>query len=261
MDATSTNTRQERERQFHNELVENDIRTVVYKYHSVLDASRALFKQHLEQLPRGSSVLEYGCGPGSHAFWLAKSGCTVTGIDISDAAIAQAQAEAERQQVADKTTFYAMDAETLTFADESFDCVCGSAIIHHLDIKKSMQEIVRVLKPNGCAVFIEPLGHNPLINLYRTLTPRLRTPDEHPLLVSDLTMMARSFETIETQFFHLTDLVAVPLRNTPLFHGIVAALQGFDRAVFEALPFMRRHAWMSVIRLSHPLSTERFSMK
>ena len=35
-------------------------------------------------------------------------------------------------------------------------------------------------------IFIEPLGTNPLINLYRKFTPTSRSDDEHPLTFEDI---------------------------------------------------------------------------
>jgi len=64
--------------------------------------------------------------------------------------------------------------------------VCGSGTLHHLYIDAAFKELVRVLKPNGCVVFFEPLGHNFLINLYRKLTPSMHSEDEHPLLAKML---------------------------------------------------------------------------
>jgi SAM-dependent methyltransferase len=73
--------------------------------------------------------------------------------------------------------FLVMDAESLGFDEGSFDVVVGSGILHHLALRQS-----RVLRPDGCAVFVDPLGHNIFIRLYRKLTPSMRTADEHPLL-------------------------------------------------------------------------------
>lgn len=42
-------------------------------------------------------------------------------------------------------------------------------------------------------MFFEPLGHNLLINLYRRLTPELRTEDEHPLVACDLERLVNYF--------------------------------------------------------------------
>ena len=58
-------------------------------------------------------------------------------------------------------------------------------MLHHLDLSKCMLELNRLLRINGSIVFMEPLGTNPLINLYRKLTPNSRTADEHPLTPKD----------------------------------------------------------------------------
>ena len=51
-----------------------------------------------------------------------------------------------------------MDAEHTNFPDNSFDVVTGSAILHHLNIENCYQELHRILKKDGHAVFKEPMG-------------------------------------------------------------------------------------------------------
>jgi hypothetical protein len=64
------------------------------------------------------------------------------------------------------------------------------------------------LKTGGEGLFLEPLGHTPLINLYRRFTPRFRTPDEHPLVISDFELARRYFGSVDAEFFHLTSFFA-----------------------------------------------------
>ena len=46
------------------------------------------------------------------------------------------------------------DAESLPYEDESFDLVCGHAVLHHIpDLDKAMREILRVLRPGGRFLF------------------------------------------------------------------------------------------------------------
>ena len=49
--------------------------------------------------------------------------------------------------------------------------------------------------PGGIACFIEPLSDNPLLKLFRRLTPHARTIDEKPLDGADLSLIAESFST------------------------------------------------------------------
>ncbi len=68
-----------------------------------------------------------------------------------------------------------MDAEQLTFPDQTFDLIVCNGVLHHLDLRYAYPELARVLKPGGRILCLEALGYNPAIQLYRKLTPHLRT--------------------------------------------------------------------------------------
>ena len=131
--------------------------------------------------------MEYGCGTGALAFDLAEQGSNSVAIDISPVAISEAEQVAHARGLTAR--FEEMNAEAMTFDNDSFDLVFGSGILHHLDMERATQEVIGVLRPGGRAVFIEPLGYNPIINAYRRVTPTMRTEDEHPLLRSDLELL------------------------------------------------------------------------
>ena len=134
----------------------------------------------------------------------------------------------------------------MSFPDDHFDLVYGSAILHHLDLRAACREIARVLRPGGRAVFLEPLGHNVLINLYRRLTPAMRTVDEHPLRMADLDTIAEHFADTRVHYHVLTALAAVPLRTFPGAARLFRTLHAVDRALFR-VPACRRQAWQVVI--------------
>lgn len=128
---------------------------------------------------------------------MAKKGACVTGIDISSRRVSEANSLIERENLKANATVIKMNAENLEFPDESFDLVVGMAILHHLDLELVLPEISRVLKENGEAIFLEPLGGNPIINYYRKRTPDLRTPDEHPLVEKDFEIIYTYFDCLE----------------------------------------------------------------
>jgi SAM-dependent methyltransferase len=241
----------DREREFHNVVFSEHTRAPLAKFYEVQRPAFERYEALLARASSGSRALEYGCGPGSYAYFLARRGVEVTGIDISDVAIDQARERAEREGLADRCTFEVMDAEHLDLPADAFDLVCGSAILHHLDLRLALDEIARVLRKGGGGVFLEALGHNPLINLYRRLTPRYRTPDEHPLRSEDLELARARFETVELDHFGLTTLLAVPLRRRPSFRRVVRRLDRVDQALFRIGP-AQRLAWSAVIRLADP---------
>lgn len=242
--------RQQRERDFHNESFAEGHRARASKFYAVHRASQAAFDRHVHERPDGKDVLEYGCGRGSAAFDLAAAGARVTGIDISDVAIDLATTRAAERGIADRVRFRVMDAERLEFEDASFDLVCGSAILHHLDLDRAYSEVARVLRPGGLGFFIEALGHNPLINLYRRLTPDLRTVDEHPLRLAELELARSYFADASFEYFNLVSIAAVPLHGRRAFAAVSNALEDVDRALFRRVPYLRRHAWMVLLRLT-----------
>jgi len=240
-----------REKEFHNERFEKDTRKHLDKYYSITQNSRALYLDLIKSGSEGKSILEYGCGEGSFSFDLAELGAKVYGIDISEIAIEKAKFKAEQKHLTNLMHFQVMNAEELNFPDKYFDKVCGVAILHHLDLTKAVSELSKVMNKNGSAIFLEPLGHNPIINLYRSLTKNLRTEDEHPLLLNDLKIFEEYFESVKIYYFHLTSLALVPLRNLKSYNKIINIFDSFDRMLFK-IPFFKKNAWQIVVELSRP---------
>lgn len=195
----------DRERTFENEKVENDndIRVDQNKYYW---AVRIPFLEHdrkvlgfIEQ----SSVLEIGCSEGSNAKLYCGKAKSYVGIDISDKAIAKASSLG-----LENAAFFCSDAHRLKFDDGMFDCVIVNSLLHHLSLQVVMPEIHRVTKNGGFLVYREPLGLNPLYQMYRFLTPNARTPDEKPFDASDLTLINKYFDLSNSDFFGFLNLVS-----------------------------------------------------
>ncbi len=141
----------------------------------------------------GQRVLDLGCGRGERSVDLLRRGATVDGIDISEVYTDRAEAAARAAGFDDgQFAFVAGDAHALPYADATFDLVVGDGILHHLDLDVALGELHRVLKPGGRALFREPLLDNPLLKVFRTLTPKARTDDELPLSAGDLDRIAGS---------------------------------------------------------------------
>jgi SAM-dependent methyltransferase len=238
-----------REAAFHDTRFAENTRAATDKFYAITRSSFAFYRKRVLDDVVGKALLEYGCGTGSSAFDAAAAGAHATGIDISPVAIEMGAQEAVARGLGDRTHFAVMNAEALDFPDASFDRVCGSGILHHLDLRKAYAEIARVLRPGGYGIFLEPLGHNPLINWYRRRTPEMRTEDEHPLLKSDLALARQYFSSIRSRFFHFAALGAVPLRRSFLFKPAVAIGEGIDRLLLSSVSPLRNQAWMVVTEL------------
>jgi SAM-dependent methyltransferase len=95
-------------------------------------------------LPREGRVLDLGCGVG-HSFRLLAPRATV-GVDLDAGALAGQ----------DRETVVA-DMRALPFADASFGSVLSVQSIEHVpDAPRVLGEVVRVLGPDGVAVFVTP---------------------------------------------------------------------------------------------------------
>jgi SAM-dependent methyltransferase len=246
-------TRLEREADFWDAAHTEGVRGPAQRWYTLREGREALYRRWCyEAAGRTGSALELGAFLGGAGFALAHSGASVTGIDISPVTVARANSEAIDRGLADRLEFRVMDAHELDFPDGSFDLVCGTAIIHHLDLERALSEANRVLRPGGWAIFTEPLGHNPLINAYRRRTPEMRTPDEHPLTMDDLGRLWDHFARVEVRYFHLASLAAVPLAGSRLFGPALRLLERLDRGLFH-FRSARGWAWYVVVRAQkHP---------
>jgi SAM-dependent methyltransferase len=243
-----TEARKDRERDFHNAAFSEGRRRKVRGLYRIAGPARAHYDMLLDAAPRRARVLEFGCGQEASAFRLAQRGCDVTAIDISDVAVADARREALRRGLANITCLR-MDAEELLLATESVDLVCGTGILHHLELRAAAAEIARVLRPGGRAVFLEPLGHNPLVNAFRFLTPGLRTADEHPLMAADLRLLQDSFAGVAVKHVALLALLCIPLLRVPGIDRALELLHRADALLLRALPGLKKFCWLCVIEM------------
>src|SRR3989344_4202591 len=104
--------------------------------------------------PNDLKGMEICCGKGRNVIGLAAQGVTMTGIDFSYNAIAEAKKRAQEAGVADKARFLVQDA-TLPWPIESnsldfaFDCF-GSTDIESVEGRRAaLNNLIQVLKPGG----------------------------------------------------------------------------------------------------------------
>ena len=93
-------------------------------------------------------VLEIGCGIGTDLRQFAHEGGKTVGVDLSRKSVTLAKRGFELYgYVGD---FLVGDGENLGFKDNSFDFVYSFGVLHHTpNTQKAIDEIYRVLKPNG----------------------------------------------------------------------------------------------------------------
>lgn len=223
------------------------------RFYAIARKGRLALEQRIAEWAPGAVALDYCCGRGGTSLNLAKAGAFVHGIDISAESVEAARQRLADAGLADRASFQVMDAEKMTFPSATFDLIICSGVLHHLDVHVAYAELARVLKPNGRIIALEALGYNPAFQLYRKLTPRLRTAweAEHILTLREVAAARKYFKTVDTHFFYLTSLLAVPFRNSPAFDSILSVLERADDALLR-IPGVRAMAWQMMFILSDP---------
>ena len=194
-------------------------------------------------------VLDYGCGHGMASVVLARRGADVTAFDLSAGYVREAMLRAKANNVV--LTPVQADGERLPFADACFDRVWGNAILHHLRLPIAGQELARVLRPGGIAVFCEPWGENPLLSFARKHVPypsKERTDDEEPLRQRHVRQLQSVFPDLEIRGHQLLAMVR---RVLPL-HRLDAGIQRLDRIMLSRMPILERYCRYVVLTLRRP---------
>ena len=225
-----------------------------FKYYSVERKSLEYLRNRLSQHAPGKTVLDFGCGNGEESLFVARHGARrVVGIDLSEVSIENCRQRAHSEDLDGIVEFRIGDVEALDFEDNTFDLAMEYGVLHHVDLDAAMRELARVVRPGGAVICTEALGHNPAIQLYRRLTPSLRTKweVEHIIRRHHFRTMRKYFETIDIRFFHLATLAAVPFRKCRWFGRLLASLETVDALLLKA-PLLKWHAWECVFVLSAP---------
>ena len=252
--------RKQKETKFHNKIRSgylgkdvNKYLTSNKKFYSIARKSREFVNNYLIQNCLEKRVLDYCCGNGGTTLFLAGHGAQAIGIDISNTSIRNAKKESINKRLAKDATFFVMDAENLDFKDNYFNLIVCNGVLHHLDVKKAYPELARVLKPDGSIICDEPLAYNPIFQLYRKMTPHLRTKweMEHILSKREIELAKKYFKKSEIEFFHLATLLAVPFRKLPGFNFILKFLEIIDSLLLK-IPFIKWLSWQVVFILSKP---------
>ncbi len=96
-------------------------------------------------------TIDFGCGAGNYAIYLASVGFDVTGIDISQSAIKTAKENAKKKRV--KCNFLVADVlGDLDEVKQTFDFAYDWELLHHTypaRRKRYVENVYRILNPRG----------------------------------------------------------------------------------------------------------------
>ncbi len=196
---------------------------------------RAAMYRDAGSLGPGRKALEIGCGIGIFTALLSKSGADITAVDLSPVLIERARA----QNPVPNIKYLVMNVEKIGFPDNTFDCVYGSSVLHHLDLHKTLPEMLRVLKPGGTLVFTEPNMLNPQVLLQKNIKPLGAllgdSPDETAFFRWEVNkfLLAAGFSDVKTAPFDFLH---------PWVPGALAPAMDKLGALLERLPLLKEIA-------------------
>jgi SAM-dependent methyltransferase len=104
------------------------------------------------------TALDLGCGDGTNAIWLAENGWTVTGVDLSEVALAEAAARAERAHVEARVRWEHADLRHWS-TSETFDLVTAFYLHMPLDFDATplLGRAASAVRPGGTLLVV---GHH-----------------------------------------------------------------------------------------------------
>ena len=104
----------------------------------------------------GTRVIDLGCGEGKFTRGLCAQFADVTGLDVKERKIADANEKARAEGVHAK--FVTGSAQAIPFGDGHFDAVIFSNSLHHMpDPAAALQEGLRSLRKGGLLYVMEPV--------------------------------------------------------------------------------------------------------
>jgi phosphatidylethanolamine/phosphatidyl-N-methylethanolamine N-methyltransferase len=130
---------------------------------AVFHPGRNVALEHLHCQP-GDRILEVGVGTGL-SLGLYPENVKIVGIDLSQDMLWRAERRVAAEGLTNIEALQQMDAQDMTFPDNSFDKVVAMYVASVVpDPKKLVDEIRRVCKPGGVIIFLNHFENkNPLV--------------------------------------------------------------------------------------------------
>ncbi|KAB2834049.1 MAG: class I SAM-dependent methyltransferase, partial [Candidatus Dadabacteria bacterium] len=131
------------------------------------------------RLPAGCSMLDVACGAGQISILASRAGIDVTGVDIAPNSIDTARARAAREGL--DARFDEGDAESLPYADETFDVVTTLVgAMFAPQPEKVAREFVRVCRPGGRMLMVNWTPEGFVGQMFKTLGRHVPPPSDVP---------------------------------------------------------------------------------
>lgn len=127
----------------------------------------------------GERILDIATGTGLTARHVARSGATVTGVDIADGLLEAAQQLSAEEGLS--INWQLGDAEKLPFDDASFDAATSTfGIMFATNQDAAVSELARVVRPGGRVAIAAWLPDSTAVALRKVVAPFMPAPPPSP---------------------------------------------------------------------------------
>jgi len=190
-------------------------------------------------LPAGARVLDLATGTADLALRVAREApdARIVGVDPSERMLAIGRQKVEREGLGERIELELGDAQSLRFADQSFDGVCIAFGIRNVpDRPRALREMARVTRPGGRIAILElaepeggllaPLTRFHVHTVVPTLGAWLSGAQEYRYLQRSIAKFPPRAE-----FVRLLEGAGIePLEMRPLTFGVCSLYVGAPRA-------------------------------
>jgi 2-polyprenyl-3-methyl-5-hydroxy-6-metoxy-1,4-benzoquinol methylase len=195
----------------------------------------------------GIRALEIGCGTGIFTEYFSNTGVELLAVDISEDLLNVVR----NRKLSPSVKLLCTAFENLP-AEQQFDAIVGSSILHHLEIQSELTRIYELLKPGGVIAFGEPNMLNPQVMLQKNI-PWIKerlgdSPNETAFFSWQLRAILSKVGFEDISIIHLDWLH--PL--TPEKFLTVTQKMG---ELLEKIPFVNQISGSLYIRAKKPLLT------
>jgi ubiquinone/menaquinone biosynthesis C-methylase UbiE len=191
----------------------------------------------------GKELLEVASGNGKQALFFSKNGVKLTTTDISPRSVEETR-KILFENSCDNYLAVEMNAEQMSFDNNSFDLVYFNSLLMHADHDKVINECLRVLKPGGKLIFIETLNNWLFKFPYRTFSPYRKSKPKYITLNT-----LKRYHTKHKEFYLFSTFWLFSFyifKNKKFVLNFYNKFSKIDNFLMNAFPFLKKVAWVSV---------------
>ncbi|MFC1516913.1 corrinoid protein-associated methyltransferase CpaM [Thermodesulfobacteriota bacterium] len=179
------------------------------------------------QVPKGSRVLEIGCGTGELASLLVEQGCVVAGFDLNPSMVKTAEKRIETDGLEGKFSVKRMGIEGMDgFPDSNFDAVVSTLVFSELNNNErrfALEHAARVLRPGGHIVIADEVVPRKAMRRFLHAAVRL------PLLVATYLVTGASTRPVDDLSGQMSEVGFCVVKETRSHGDSFAIVFGFKK--------------------------------